>query len=430
LFNRSYDMLKQPASSIKPILTYALSIENLHYNSKQVLNDIPFKYSNGQNVNNVDHTYMGELLIEDAIGYSRNTTALSSLNEVIKLKGVNYVSSYLSSINLLDVSVNEYQEAYALGAFKYGVSTQNLASAYSMIANKGYYKEGYTIKRIRDSLTNKILYEHDDYKEKVLETSTCDILTSILKNVVDNNYYGLGSLKLNGTSVYLKSGTSSFDETSLKKYNYPSNASKDLWLAGFTKEYSFAIWSGFDSMEINKENYFRAGTDKRKSYHKEILKYVLEKATREKGEVELSSAVTKVNIVKGTNLLPDENTPKGMVIEAYFKKGYEPKETIKPEELKNISDLDILFYDDKINIIFNDYITLDIEKENTIYSNNKVYGDIEYVVEINNQTYISDEPDFFIDNTNNFIYEINAYTRYKKANSITSNVYKKDYLFV
>ena len=430
LFNHSYDMLNQPASTIKPLLSYALGIEVLNYNSKQVLYDAPYKYSNGDNVNNVDLSYKGELLIEDAIGYSRNTTALSTLDSVISKKGINYVTSYLKTINLLDVEKEEYAEAYALGAFKYGVSPYNLAGAYSMIANKGYYNEPYTIKRIIDSSTGEILYTHRDYKTKVLETSTTDILTSILKNVVDNNYYGLGSLKIDNVPLYLKSGTSSFDESVTQKYNYPSNASKDLWIAGFSKQFSFAIWSGFDSPKVDEKNYFNAGSDKRKSYHKDILKYVLENATSEYGEVPISNEVSRVNIVKGTSLLPDETTPDYLITEALFKKGYEPNQKISATPLKDINDLEVWMYEDKINIVFNDYIIFDLEKENTIYSNNKAYGDIEYVIEINNKVYTSDSPDFNIEDTYNFIYSLKAYTRYSKAHNITSNIYTRSFIFV
>lgn len=430
LFNRSYDMKNQPASTIKPLLSYALGIENLHYNSKQVLNDIPTTYSNGNPVNNVDLNYSGEILIEDAIGYSKNTIALSTLQKVISLKGASYVSNYLSKINLLDSKENEFNEAYALGAFKYGVSPYNLAAAYSLIPNKGYYKEPYTIKKIIDSTTNKVLYQHTDKKNKVLETSTTDILTSILKNVVDKNYYGLGSLKFNDSSLYVKTGTSSFDSTTLKKYNYPNNSSKDIWLAGFNKQYSFAIWSGFDLPKKGEENYFKVGSDIRKNYHKQILKLVLQKATITNEDVTISDAVSKVNIVKGTNLLPNALTPSYLITEAYFKKGYEPSEIIKEEPLTPVNDISFLIYEDFINVVFNDYSLLNLEKENTIYSNDKIYGDIEFVVEINGITHVSDYFDFNIDNINSFVYNIKAYTRYKNAKEITSNIYYKEFIYI
>ena len=428
LFNRASDMKNQPASTIKPLLSYALGIEYLGYNSKQVLIDKEYYYPNGSSVNNVDHKYMGELLIEDAIGYSRNTTALMVLDEIINKVGVNTVTNYLKAINLLDTDAKNFNSSYALGAFYNGVSPLELASAYSMIANKGYYQKGYTIKQITNSLTNEVIYTRQDKKSKVLQTSTTDILTSILENVVENNYYGLGSLKIRDTSLYLKSGTSSFDSTLAKELNYPSNASKDLWIAGFSSQYSFAIWTGFDYPKKGEENYFKGGSDSRKTLHKQILSHVLTKAINKTGSVEISESVTPVYIVKGTNLLPDMYTPNNMIVKAYYKKGDEPDEFITPLPLKEITNLDLFFYNNILYITFTDYDILDIvKKENSIYSNEKVYGDIEYIIEINGNKYISNDYNFTIDLIPSFVYDVKAYTRYSKAIDITSNIYTYEF---
>lgn len=428
LFNRASDMLNQPASSIKPLLSYALGIEYLNYNSKEVLKDEEYTYSDGSIVNNVDRTYTGEILIEDAIGYSKNTTALSTLEKVIDYIGVNNVTNYLSAINLLDVSPSLFNMAYGLGAFVNGVSPYNLASAYSMIANKGVYQKGYTVKRIINASTNEILYTHKEEKTKVLSTSTSDILTDILANVVENNYYGLGSLKIKNSKLYLKTGTSSFDSKLLKELNYPSNASKDLWIAGFSKQYSFAIWSGFDYPKKGENNYFKAGSDERKTYHKQILSHILKIAIDTEGEVELSNEVTPVYLVKGTKLLPNQYIPNSMIVKAYFKKGYEPNEVIEVPSLKDINEIELLFYDNYLDITFLDYAYIDIsKKENTIYSTYKVYGDIEYVIELNGVVYTSSSYNFEIELEDSFIYELVAYTRYSKVKDITSNKYYSEF---
>lgn len=424
LFNRANDMLNQPASTIKPLLSYALGIEYLNYNSKEVLMDKEYSYSNGNNVNNVDHIYMGEILIEDAIGYSRNTTALMVLDEVINKIGVKNVTNYLNQINLLDVDPSYFSSSYALGAFYKGVSPLNLASAYSMIANKGIYQKGYTIKKIINPNTNEVLYTHKDNKTRVLSTSTGDILTDILSNVVESNYYGLGSLKIKDTPLYLKSGTSSFDSSLAKQLGYPTNASKDLWLAGFSKQYSFAIWTGFDYPKKGELNYFKAGSDSRKSLHKQILSKILNVAITKKGGLEITNEVTPVHIVKGTKLLPNKYIPSNMIEKAYFKKGYEPIKVLDIPTLTNINDIELIFTDDYVDITFLDYAYLDItKKENTIYNESKIYGDIEYVIEINGITYTSYDYNFQIELDSNFFYDLIAYTRYSKVKDITSNKY-------
>lgn len=424
LFNRASDMKNQPASTIKPLLSYALAIEYLNYNSKEVLKDEPYSYSNGSNVNNVDMSYMGEILIEDAIGYSRNTTALITLDKIINQEGIATVTNYLESINLLDIEPSDFNLAYALGAYKNGVSPYNLASAYSMIANKGIYQKGYTIKRIINSSTGNILYSHQDEKTRVLSTSSADILTNILENVVENNYYGLGSLKIKNTPLYLKSGTSSFDSKLALDLGYPTNASKDLWIAGFSKQYSFAIWTGFDYPTKDKPNYFKVGSDPRKTLHKQILSLVLNKAITQTGGITPSNEVIAIDIVKGTKLLPDIYTPSNMIVRAYFKKEDIPTQTISPLPLTHINSMDIFLYNTIVDITFSDYSLLDItKKEKTIYSNEKIYGDIEYVIEIDNEIYTFDDYNFQISLSDLPSFSFTAYTRYKKATDITSNRY-------
>ena len=427
LFNRASNMKNQPASTIKPLLSYALAIEYLDYNSKEVLKDEPYAYNNGSNVNNVDLSYMGELLIEDAIGYSRNTTALITLDKVINKIGIKPITDYLNNINLLDIPSSEFGSSYALGAFKNGVSPLNLASAYSMIANKGIYKKGFTVKRIINSSTNSILYTHKNEQKRVLSTSTADILTNILENVVENNYYGLGSLKIRNTPLYLKSGTSSFDSSLTNNLNYPANASKDLWIAGFSKQYSFAIWTGFDYPKKGEKNYFKAGSDSRKTLHKQILSLVLTKAINKSGGIELSNEVVGVDIVKGTKLLPDIYTPNNMIVKAYFKKESVPTSTISPLKLSDINNIDIFIYNNILDLTFIDYSILDInKKEKSIYSNEKIYGSIEYIIEINSVKYIFDNYNCKLDLSLVNDTSLIVYTRYSKAQEITSNKYNID----
>ena len=56
--------------------------------------------------------------------------------------------------------------------------------------------------------------------------------------------------------------------------------------------------------------------------------------------------------------------------------------------------------------------------------------DIEFVIEINDTTYVSDSPDFNIDSLNYIAYNIKAYTRYKNAKDITSNIYYKEFIYI
>ena len=117
-----------------------------------------------------------------------------------------------------------------------------------------------------------------------------------------------------------------------------------------------------------------------------------------------------------------------MITKAYFKKGFEPKEVIETPTLKSIDNIEILVDDYYLDISFLDYSYIDIiKKENTIYSKEKVYGDIEYVIELNGIEYSSLDYNFKIELQDTIFYNLVAYTRYTKAKEITSNKYTDEF---
>ncbi len=238
LYNHATNLKAQPASTIKPILSYSLAYEYLDWCSMHTLNDSLSYYPNSNIlINNVDNNYLGEITIEEAIGYSRNTTAVNTLNELINKIGKDKITDYLSNLNLLDCPKDEFTYSYALGGFKYGVSPLSLASAYSMIANYGVYKTPITIKYVLDLSTNKKIYPNLETK-RLLNENSAFLINNTLRNVINNNYWNIALCKPLNVQVGAKTGTSNFDENFKKKMNYPLKASKDIWIAGFSKDYS------------------------------------------------------------------------------------------------------------------------------------------------------------------------------------------------
>ena len=241
---------------------------------------------------------MGESLIEEAIGYSRNTTALQTLENVIEAVGINTVINYLKDINLLDVSSENFNLSYGLGAMQYGVSPTQLASAYSMLARDGYYSKAFTIKSITLQETNEVIYTKNNEQKKVLSEETAFTISNILKSAVDNNYYNLGTVKINGVEMHAKTGTSSFDKTLLKELNYPNDASKDIWMAGYSPDFTTVVWSGFDYPEKGKENYFKSGTDSRKYIPRKIFTKIMNYQTQKGKKIHLPSSMIGISVVK------------------------------------------------------------------------------------------------------------------------------------
>lgn len=435
LFNRATDMKNQPASTMKPILSYALAVEYLGWTNKQIVEDTPYTYP-GTNisVNNIDYEYMGEILVEQAIGYSRNTTALKTLEEVINKVGVNTVTQYLEDINLLDIDSNNFNLSYALGAMYYGVSPTQMAAAYSMIARGGLYTSPYTIKRIINQKTNEVIYVNSLEEKRVLSEETAFIISDILKSVVNNNYYNMGTVKIANVEMHAKTGTSSFDSSLLKELNYPSDASKDIWFAGYSPDYTTVVWSGFDYPVKGEDNYFKSGSDSRKYIPRKVFSKIMNYQVQKGKTLTMPKTLTPVEVVKGTNLLPDSYTPLKMINIVYYRKGEEPTETITPPKLDDIASLDFLLIGDTLNITFKDNLfdIVDLVPSKKEFDYSSIYGDIQYIVEITNSSnetsiYISTEPSLSLNVYNKDKLKIKAYTRYANISNLTSNIYQTEY---
>lgn len=435
LFNRAIDMKNQPASTMKPLLSYALAVEHLGWNNKQVVKDEPYSYpGTNTNVNNIDHEYMGEILIEEAIGYSRNTTAIKTLEEVIRKVGVNTVINYLKDINLLDIPSEKFNLSYALGAMYYGVSPTQIAAAYSMLAREGSFITPYTVKKISLQKDGKVIYVREKKEKQVLSKETAFIVSDILKNVVDNNYYNLGTVKINNVEMHAKTGTSSFDPSLLKQLNYPSDASKDIWMAGYSADYTTVVWSGFDYPEKNDNDYFGSSNDQRKYIPRKTFIKIMNYQTKKGEKLNIPETLTGIKVVKGTNLLPDSYTPSKLTHTVYYKKEQEPTETISPPKLDDVTNLDLLLVGNSMQVSFKDdlFDIVDIAQKSSIINYSSIYGDIEYVIEITDNigstnTFTSNNSSFSFNLYNTGFLKIKAYTRYAKAKSIKSNIYETTY---
>lgn len=422
IFNRGYNMRKQPASTIKPILSYALAVEHLNYSSQETLLDEEYAYPNTTNVvNNADHTNFGQVTLEEALGYSRNTTALITLEKVIQEIGLKNVINYLDDINILDTNPNNFNYAYGLGAFQNGVSPINMSAAYSMLASKGVYYEPITISKIELLDGSNKIYEFDNLGKQIISEESAFIISKTLENVVNNNYWGIGEVGIETVSIAAKTGTSSFDSSAIKKYNLPANASKDIWLSGYSPSFTISVWTGFDN--DSETNYFLASGDSRTKIAKQIFKRLMKFINVSGDHFEQPSQVSEINIIKGSpSLLPDEYTPKKMIISSYYKNSTIPTETIKPKELNYLQDLQITIEGFVLNIL-----NENIKEKNRLFSYEKIYGDIEYVIRIelpdkSEYEIILNDKEYEFPLFDSGQYTLSYYAKYKHLDTFTSDI--------
>lgn len=426
LFNRAYDMKVQPASTMKPILSYALAFEHLNWSDQHPVYDVPYTYPNSNiEVKNVDGVYMGPIMLETAIGYSRNTTALSTLEEVINKVGQEKVAQYLKDIQMFDLDTSYVPMSYALGGMTHGVSPIQLAGAYSMLANNGLYSKPTTIKSITLIEENNKKITPTFEEKRVLSEKSAFLTSKTLQRVVNNNYWNIGYVKPDNVQVGAKSGTSNFDASIASQLNYPSNANKDIWFAGFTPDISLAVWTGFDKHIKNEPTYFKVN-DPRIGTARKIFKKIIEMKAQENLSFNEPSGLIKVPIVKGSYpyLLPDANTPDNYIVEAYFNPNDLPNKIITPPNLPPINSLSNYIINNKLYIeapsISPDY--RETEYGNKLYSYDKIYGDLEFnvILKINGNSYHYKSPTNKIEIDLNIpgTYTMAAFYQYKKINDL------------
>ena len=420
LFNRAYDMVKPPASTIKPILSYALAYQHLNWSDQHKVLDIPTTYPNtNQEVNNVDHQYMGELMIDEAIGYSRNTIAVNTLKEVADTIGMEGVISYLEDIHLLDTKKENVSFAYALGAFAYGVSPTNLAAAYAMIANQGIYKTPLAVKKIVLLNENKEI-DFTIQSKRVLDKESTYLLNSVMEHVMQKNFWNINMIRPENMNIAAKTGTSSFDRQILKEYNYPSNAYKDRWLAGYSKNITIAAWTGFDTTLKDQETYFVPSSNEA-NIVKKFFKRIMEIAGKPNLYYEKPDNIASIPIVKGSYpyLLPTTNVNSESIVVAQFKKDYLPTTYICEPSIQQSVQYDYYVSKNKITILIPNQTNE--SNYHKIFDYEKIYGALELVCEIKNkkETYqvILNQSINEIDLFSSGEYQMNLYYQYKNGHN-------------
>ena len=157
------------------------------------------------------------------------------------------------------------------------------------------------------------------------------------------------------------------------------------------------------------------------------MNYQVKKAEK----IQIPETLTYIDVVKGTNYLPDSFTPSYLIKKAIYKKGEEPFLNISPPELDRVDDIELFLLGNMMHINFksNSFELLEV---NNYLNYSTLYGNIEYVVEItyeNNDVSIftSSNPSFSFELSDIGNYKIKAYTRYAKVHSFTSNVIEKYY---
>ncbi len=217
-------------SAIKPLSVYAPSIDAGIVTAASVIDDYPVLELQGNAWPvNAYKGYYGLMTIQEALRQSSNTTAVRTLERLTPAASYAFLTEKLG-ITTLTTEDMSAMGALALGGLTYGVSTVEMAAAYSTFANNGVYTKPRTFIEVRDSYGNVVLDNKQD-SWVAMKESTVYTINELLRGVMRSGGTG-SSAAFSGMTMAGKTGT--------------TNAKRDKYFVGYTPYYTAACWCGFE----------------------------------------------------------------------------------------------------------------------------------------------------------------------------------------
>ncbi len=271
--NYATQIKRHPGSTAKPLFDYGPGIEYKNWSTYTPFMDQPVKYTYGGIMQNYDYRYRGFLTLKECLVDSRNTCALQAFQAVSN----NKINKFVTSLGITPEYLGKSKyihEAHSIGAFS-GVSPVQLAAAYSAFGNGGYYTEPHSITKIvykngPEEIVEKFNFE----KKRVMKATTAYMISYILQGVTPPK------VKVKGTQIATKTGTSTYDQSRLRRLGLSKEVIQDAWTVTFTKDYSVAIWLGYD--KLTRKTYItnNRAREERKKIQAEINNKIHEKNSK------------------------------------------------------------------------------------------------------------------------------------------------------
>lgn len=229
--NRAVQTNRSSGSTAKPLMDYGPAIEYLQWPTFKRVQDTRFVYPGTNKVlRDIDNKYKGSMTMREALVQSRNVPAIRTLQEV----GIKRATDFVNGLGISQKDPYTLQSGIALY-----ISPLQISAAYSAFANGGTYYKPYYISSITTQDGN--VKQFNPQGKRAMSRATAYMITEMLKGVFNESEQGSASAaKLDGVNQAGKTGTT----------NYPSGSghsgAMDSWMAGYTKNYSIAVWTGYD----------------------------------------------------------------------------------------------------------------------------------------------------------------------------------------
>ncbi len=299
-FNRATSSYRQIGSVMKPILYYAALENGFTASTCFTSEETTFAFSNNQyySPKNASNVYGNKpISMAAAIAYSDNIYAVKTLVFLGE-------ESLVNMSHRLGITSNiENVPSLALGTSE--INIIELTGAFSTFANLGYKVKPHLIVKIEDNNGN-ILYEADEEKDLILNSSLVFILNNLLTSTYDSTFIDFNYPTVLGIANKLS-----------RKYSIKSGTTAtDSWTVGYNPDVIMSIWVGYDeNKNIETKDYM---------YTKNIFADTMEEYLKDKESTwyAMPGNVVGVLVDPISGLPADEKTDKKKIL--YYLKGTEP----------------------------------------------------------------------------------------------------------
>lgn len=239
VYNRSTDATRQPGSAMKPIAVYTPAIDKNLITYSTIMNDHPITLSDGTKwpYNYVKNAHYGNLPVVEALERSLNTIPAQLIEKLTPQRSFDFLTNSLHMTTLVKSRIKngktytDMVPALALGGLTDGVKCIEMAAAYQIFGNGGYYNKPYTYYSV--TRNNKVLLENKTNSSQVVSEDTSYVMNRLLQMVVNGSLGTAYGQKVNGNETFAKTGT--------------TNDNKDVYFVGGTPYYVGACWFGYDN---------------------------------------------------------------------------------------------------------------------------------------------------------------------------------------
>ncbi|WP_110928290.1 transglycosylase domain-containing protein [Bacillus massiliglaciei] len=303
-FNRVTQAVRQPGSTMKPLLYYAALEKGFTPSTTLKSEETTFSFENGNppySPHNYNHQYAnGEITMAQAIALSDNIFAVKT-------------HLFLGEKTLIHTArkfgiTTKMEEVPSLALGTSGVRPIEMVNAYSLLANGGKEVHPVFITKVVDR-QGEVLFEQKNKSEQILKEDKAFVMTGMLTGIFDE--------ALNG---YTKVTGSTVAKSLHRPYAAKSGStSTDSWMIGYAPQLVTGVWTGYDKgQQLDKPA--------EKVYAKKIWAQFMEQGLKDQPVKKFKppSNVVAVQVNPASGKLAAAGCPVSRT--TYFIKGTEPEE--------------------------------------------------------------------------------------------------------